>query len=99
MTTAVSVPSTLFGHAMTPLNDSHADHTDNNSINNSDDGANISINVSDIDYIYDRWLVQKTTESVAVPVIFGFIFIVGLVGNGTLIISVLANKVGLLLYW
>ncbi|KAK3776383.1 hypothetical protein RRG08_023736 [Elysia crispata] len=43
--------------------------------------------------VYHRWLLSTQTEAYVVPVIFIIIFIVGLVGNGTLIVSVLANKV------
>ncbi|CAG5119655.1 unnamed protein product, partial [Candidula unifasciata] len=39
------------------------------------------------------WSIYDTVESRVVPVVFGLIFVIGLVGNGTLIISVLANKV------
>ncbi|RUS75255.1 hypothetical protein EGW08_016990 [Elysia chlorotica] len=42
--------------------------------------------------VYHRWLLSSESEAYVVPVIFIIIFIVGLVGNGTLIVSVLANK-------
>ncbi|KAH9505583.1 Neuropeptide CCHamide-1 receptor [Bulinus truncatus] len=38
----------------------------------------------------------SSTESIVVPIVFVITFIIGLVGNGTLIISVMANKDGCL---
>ncbi|GFN84661.1 neuromedin-b receptor [Plakobranchus ocellatus] len=45
------------------------------------------------DTVFSRWDMDSKLYSYIVPVLFFIILIVGLVGNGTLIISVLANKV------
>ena len=39
------------------------------------------------------WTIEPYKEAIAVPVVFGLIFIVGLIGNGTLIFTVAMNKV------
>ncbi|XP_076445562.1 neuropeptide CCHamide-1 receptor-like [Babylonia areolata] len=39
------------------------------------------------------WAIQEDPEAIFVPVIFGLIFVVGLIGNGTLIFTVVVNKV------
>ncbi|KAL8610082.1 hypothetical protein ACOMHN_045479 [Nucella lapillus] len=46
------------------------------------------------DTIEDKyiWSVQPFPEAIVVPVIFGLIFVVGLIGNGTLIFTVAVNK-------
>ncbi|GFS11032.1 neuromedin-B receptor [Elysia marginata] len=43
--------------------------------------------------VYDRWALTEDNNPYVPPVVFIIIFIVGLIGNGTLIVSVLANKV------
>ena len=40
------------------------------------------------------WTIEPYNEAYIIPIIFGLVFIVGLVGNGTLIFTVAANKVG-----
>ncbi|XP_005093521.2 neuropeptide CCHamide-1 receptor [Aplysia californica] len=50
-------------------------------------------NDTEIDYTFDRWGINSDLDGILVPIVFGIIFVVGLVGNGTLIISVVANKV------
>ena len=62
--------------------------------NNTTSGANGS-GLLDMENLTDSyiWSIQPLPEATAVPVVFGIIFIVGLIGNGTLIFTVAVNKV------
>ncbi|KAI8773042.1 neuromedin-B receptor [Biomphalaria glabrata] len=42
---------------------------------------------------FNKWEISTSLEGILVPIVFVITFIVGLVGNGTLIVSVIANKV------
>ncbi|KAK7494289.1 hypothetical protein BaRGS_00014392, partial [Batillaria attramentaria] len=62
--------------------------------------SNLSANASGLDgndsedYIdFFGWETEPYLEAIVVPVVFGFIFVVGLIGNGTLIFTVAMNKV------
>lgn len=61
----------------------------NNSESPTEDLGNASINISS----FNAWEMESHLESIIVPILFCAIFIVGLIGNGTLIFSVAVNKV------
>ncbi|CAL1542290.1 unnamed protein product [Lymnaea stagnalis] len=66
-------------------------------ISSSSSSSSSNTNNNNVDSMlelqFDRWEINSTVESVLVPILFAIIFVVGLVGNGTLILSVIANKV------
>ncbi|BFZ09925.1 hypothetical protein BsWGS_12964 [Bradybaena similaris] len=67
---------------------------DNRTNGSLDDSSPAETGDSDTGSVdHDRWAVREDLESRVIPVVFGLIFVIGLVGNGTLIVSVLANKV------
>ncbi|KAL8560882.1 hypothetical protein ACOMHN_063132 [Nucella lapillus] len=56
--------------------------------------TNVTVTNASNDSLYvPTWAIEPYHEAIAVPAVFGLIFIIGLVGNGTLIFIVAANKV------
>ncbi|KAK6169084.1 hypothetical protein SNE40_020205 [Patella caerulea] len=45
------------------------------------------------DNVLNPFVISTEPEAIAVPIVFGMIFLVGIIGNGTLIYTVLFNKV------
>jgi hypothetical protein len=75
-------------------NITHSNISDHNS---SCGGGNVSEDCgNDTGLRFDRWGLNEQGEEFAVPAVFAIIFVIGLVGNGTLIYTVAMNKVSVL---
>lgn len=91
-TVMVGAPSALHGNTTKDFN---SELPETHSLQTNDtDKENLSETVlSSLQENVDLWQTLSSSDAIAVPIVFGFIFIVGLVGNGTLIFTVVVNKV------